>query len=69
MQKARTDKIRERRNSRHVKYGLDELRRKAMSGENIMETIISCVRGYATVGEISDVLRDVYGEFKEKPIF
>ena len=69
MQKARTDKIRERRNSRQVKYGLDELRRKAMSGENIMETIISCVRGYATVGEISDVLRDVYGEFKEKPIF
>jgi methylmalonyl-CoA mutase N-terminal domain/subunit len=68
-QKARTDKIRKKRNSRQVKYGLETLRQKATRDENIMDAIISCVRNYATVGEISDVLRDVYGEFTEKPIF
>lgn len=68
-QKARTDKIRKMRNSRKVKYGLEMLRQKATRGEDLMDAIIVCVRNYATVGEISDVLRDVYGEFTENPIF
>jgi methylmalonyl-CoA mutase N-terminal domain/subunit len=33
-----------------------------------MEPILHCVKAYATVGEISDILRKVYGEYKEKKI-
>ncbi|MDH4210849.1 MAG: methylmalonyl-CoA mutase family protein [candidate division WOR-3 bacterium] len=68
-QKARTDGIRKKRNKAEVKYGLEILHQKAMSGENLMNQIIACVRNYATVGEISDILRGVYGQFKERPIF
>jgi methylmalonyl-CoA mutase N-terminal domain/subunit len=68
-QKARTDGIRKKRNKAEVKYGLEILRQRAMSGENLMNPIIACVRNYATVGEISDILRGVYGRFKERPIF
>jgi methylmalonyl-CoA mutase N-terminal domain/subunit len=36
---------------------------------NVMEPILDCVRQYATVGEISDTLREVYGEYRERPLF
>jgi len=32
---------------------------------NLMPTIIEAVKSYATLGEICDVLRDVYGEYRE----
>lgn len=68
-QKARTDRIRRKRSNTEVKKWLEVLRQKAISCDNLMDAIIDCVRSYATVGEISDVLRSVYGQFKEKPIF
>jgi len=68
-QRSRTERIRRRRNNHAVRRRLDILQQKAISGENLMEPIITCVREYATVGEISDVLRGVFGEFSEKPIF
>jgi methylmalonyl-CoA mutase N-terminal domain/subunit len=36
---------------------------------NLMKPILKCVKEYATIGEISDTLREVYGEYKEKNIF
>ena len=68
-QKVRTDVIRRKRNNKKVKDLLEGLRQKAMSDGVLMDGIIDCVRSYATVGEISDVLRSIYGQFKEKPIF
>ncbi len=68
-QRSRTERIRRRRNNHAVRRRLDILQQKAISGENLMEPIITCVREYVTVGEISDVLRGVFGEFSEKPIF
>lgn len=68
-QRIRTGRIRKRRDNAEVNRRLDTLRQTAISGENLMEPIINCVRNYATVGEISEVLRDIYGEFKEKAIF
>ena len=68
-QRSRTERIRRGRNNHAVRHGLDILQHKAIRGENLMESIIACVRDYATVGEISDVLRGVFGEFSEKPIF
>ena len=44
---------------------LDEVRQVAQSEENIMPVLIEAVKTYATVGEISDILRDVFGEHKE----
>jgi methylmalonyl-CoA mutase N-terminal domain/subunit len=37
----------------------------ARSGENLMPSIIQAVEAYATVGEISDAMRHVFGEYKE----
>jgi methylmalonyl-CoA mutase N-terminal domain/subunit len=68
-QKSRTERIKRCRNHGAVRHGLDILQQSAIRGKNLMEPIIACVREYATVGEISDVLRSVYGEFREKPIF
>ncbi len=68
-QRMRTGGIRKRRDNAEVSRRLDTLRQRAISGGNLMEPIINCVRNYATVGEISEVLRNIYGEFKEKAIF
>jgi len=65
---SRTDDVKRKRNNRAVASALDDLRKFAVSGRNLMTPILACVREYATVGEISDVLRDVYGEFKEKSV-
>ena len=37
----------------------------AKSGENLMPRILTAVEAYATVGEISDAMRRVFGEYKE----
>jgi len=68
MQKARKRKIVAKRNRRAVEHALEELRDAAVNGRNLMPSILDCVREYATVGEISDTLREIYGEFKEKKI-
>ena len=45
-----------------VAEALSKLRRTAEGSENTMPAILECVEAYATVGEISDVLRHVFGE-------
>ena len=47
---------------------LAEVRKVARTEENIMPVIIEAVKSYATVGEISDALRDVFGEYREPSI-
>ncbi len=42
-------------------------RRRAASG-NTMYPLLDCVRAYATVGEMCDALRDVWGEYEEVPM-
>jgi methylmalonyl-CoA mutase N-terminal domain/subunit len=64
----RIKKVKAERNTQNVKSALNNLRSTAIQNRNIMEPILNCVREYATVGEISDILRDVYGEYKEKNI-
>jgi len=53
------------RDNAKVRQVLDEVRRVARSSENIMPVLIEAVKAYGTVGEISDALRDVFGEYKE----
>ena len=67
-QKTRLKKLKENRDNDKVKKALDRIKKAAEGDENLMPPIIDAVRVYATVGEISDVLREVFGEYTEAPI-
>ena len=45
----------------------DRLRAAARCEDNVMAPILEAVRAYATVGEMCDALRDVWGEYEEVP--
>jgi methylmalonyl-CoA mutase N-terminal domain/subunit len=47
---------------------LDRLGKAARTAENLMPPILDAVRAYATVGEMCDVLREVWGEYEEVPV-
>uniref|UniRef100_A0A7C3YSV8 Methylmalonyl-CoA mutase n=1 Tax=candidate division WOR-3 bacterium TaxID=2052148 RepID=A0A7C3YSV8_UNCW3 len=57
---------RQRRNKKRVSFALKELRRVAEGDGNLMPPIIEAVRAEATVGEISDTLREVFGEYDKR---
>jgi methylmalonyl-CoA mutase N-terminal domain/subunit len=67
-QKNKLKKLREERDNEKVDKALKALKEAANSDENLMEYIIEAVQVYATLGEITNVLRDVYGEFNESVI-
>jgi methylmalonyl-CoA mutase N-terminal domain/subunit len=46
-----------------------ELRRRAEGTGNLMPAIIECARAHVTQGEIVQVLKEVFGEYREQPIF
>ena len=64
-QKEKLAKIKTERDFREVKRTLSALRETAEGTGNIVPPILDAVRTYATVGEISDTLRDVFGEYRE----
>lgn len=64
-QLANLQKLKEQRDSRKVKELLGKLHYSAEKNENLMPAMIEAVKAYTTVGEITDVLRQVYGEYKE----
>jgi methylmalonyl-CoA mutase N-terminal domain/subunit len=64
----RLKKLKNRRNKDEVRQILDRVRQVAGSQENVMPVLIEAVKAYATVGEISDALRDVFGEYKEPSV-
>jgi methylmalonyl-CoA mutase N-terminal domain/subunit len=78
-QTAKLKALRERRSNEEVKRRLDALRRAAeqepvvrsdgkISDANTMPYILDAVKAYATVGEVCDALRDVYGTYEEASI-
>ncbi len=68
-QSKRLKELRENRDNLRVKTVLEDIRKVAEEGkENLMPYFIEAVKAYATEGEICQVLRDVYGEYKEKVI-
>jgi methylmalonyl-CoA mutase N-terminal domain/subunit len=60
--------LRERRDAAAVARALDALRAAARGTENTMPAMIEAARAYATVGEMCDALRDVWGEYVETPV-
>ena len=51
------------RNNIQVKIKLNDLKKTAESDENLMPSIISCIKNDCTLGEISNIFREVFGEF------
>ncbi len=62
---AKLQRLRSQRNSSSVQKNLDHLRKAAEGTDNLMPFILDCVRSYATLGEMCDALRSVYGEHIE----
>jgi len=56
-------RLRKQRNSLEVSSALVKLKNAALSTDNLMPFILIAVEAYATLGEISDVLRGVFGEY------
>ena len=65
---ARLEAVRAKRDQAAVDRALDALREAAAGKANTMPHFLDAVRAYATVGEMCDALRQVWGEYVEQPI-
>ena len=67
-QLAKLEQLRRSRDNDAVQRALDRLRTTARTADNLMPPILDAVRAYATVGEMCDALREVWGEYEEGPV-
>ncbi|MBM4308956.1 MAG: methylmalonyl-CoA mutase, partial [Deltaproteobacteria bacterium] len=65
----RTKAVRRERDNRKVTQLLKELEQAAKAEKNVMPYLLECCKAYATVGEMTKVFKEVFGEFKEPSIF
>lgn len=63
---AKLKKLRAERDQARWKAALDKLRQASQTDENVMPSVIEAVKAKATVGEICDVWRDIFGQFRPK---
>jgi len=61
----RVHALRERRDAHATTAALAKLKQAASADENLLPRILECVESYATVGEISNTLRELWGEYRE----
>ena len=64
----RLRRMRARRDSTHVQATLQAVEGAARTDRNLMPVILDAVKAYATVGEISDALRRVFGQYQESVV-
>ena len=62
---ARLNRVRRERDHAKHEQAMETLRQAALGDHNLMEPILDAVRAYATLGEMCDVLRDVFGVYQE----
>ncbi len=65
-QKKKLSKVKKERDNGRVKQTLANLKKAAQGTDNIVPPILEAVKAYATIGEISDTLREVLGEYRER---
>jgi methylmalonyl-CoA mutase, N-terminal domain len=65
---ARLQALRAKRDNSKTAAALTELQRRARTTENLLPAILAAVESYATVGEISDALRHIFGEYQESVV-
>jgi methylmalonyl-CoA mutase N-terminal domain/subunit len=68
-QLARLRSVRKNREQAAVKRTLSDLKKAARDERNLMPFLLKCVKTYATLGEIMESLKDVYGEYEEPVTF
>ena len=61
----RLKSLKQSRDNQSTQKALQKLEQVACTSQNLMPVIIECVEKYATVGEISNILRGVFGEYSE----
>jgi methylmalonyl-CoA mutase N-terminal domain/subunit len=61
------ERLRRERDNGRVERALDAMRAAAAGTDNLMDPILDAVRAYATLGEMCDALREVWGEYEEVP--
>jgi len=65
----RLKKFRELRDKKKVEEALEKLKKAAEGEENLVPYILECIKARATLGETTDVLREVFGEYQAPQIF
>jgi methylmalonyl-CoA mutase, N-terminal domain len=60
------NKLRKERDKNKVTKSLNKIRKVATSDENIIYSIIDAVKNYATIGEVCTILKEVFGEYRER---
>jgi methylmalonyl-CoA mutase N-terminal domain/subunit len=65
-QREKLSRVKRERDNNKVKRTLAALKKAAQGTNNVVPPILEAVRVYATLGEISDTLREVFGEYKER---
>jgi methylmalonyl-CoA mutase N-terminal domain/subunit len=65
-QKKKLAKVKKERNNTNVPETLAVLKKAARGTDNVVPPILEAVKAYATLGEISDILREVFGEYRER---
>ncbi len=68
-QLARLREVRKSRRQARVKQSLADLKKAAADDQNLMPYLLRCVKTYATLGEIMDALKEVFGEYEEPVMF
>ncbi len=63
-QSQQLQRLKETRDKEQASTSLQVIKQKAIDGENLMPSVINAVENYCTLGEISDMLRNVFGEYK-----
>ena len=66
---ARVKRFKENRDKSKVEEALEKLKKAAETDANLMPFVFECVRAKATLGEIADALREVFGEYRAPEIF
>jgi methylmalonyl-CoA mutase, N-terminal domain len=65
----RVKALRARRDSAAVEAALARLKQAAGDGQNLMPVLVDAARDYVTMGEMCDALREVWGTWRETPVF
>ncbi len=66
---SRLNQVKLERDNNAVQIALEKIRNAAKGTDNLMPSILDAVRAYASIGEICDILRDVWGEWKGDQLF
>jgi len=69
MEAKKLREMRAKRDNTKWKKALEQLKQVSLANENVMPAVIEAVKAEATIGEICDIWREIYGEYKPKQFF